>query len=82
MFSRCVAVAVVVIGLQCEESFLPFLQRNGDNVINKCWHRGGSPGLVVMGNDSCSRGYGFKSQSRILDGHFSHCIVVKVVMFA
>ena len=28
---------------------------------------GGSPGLAVMGDDSCSRGRGFKS--RILDGH-------------
>ena len=26
---------------------------------------GGSPGLVVMGGDSCSKGYGFKSQRRI-----------------
>ena len=29
-----------------------------------------SPGLVVMGGDSCSEGCGFKSQHRILDGHF------------
>ena len=31
-----------------------------------------SPGQVVMGGDSCYRGHGFKSQHRILDGHFSH----------
>ena len=31
---------------------------------------GGSPGLVVMGGDSRSEGRGFKSQCRILDGHF------------
>ena len=31
---------------------------------------GGSPGLVVMGRDSRSDGHGFKSQNRILDGHF------------
>ena len=33
-----------------------------------------SPGLVVMGDDSSSRGHGFESQRRILDGHdiFSH----------
>ena len=30
---------------------------------------GGSPGLVVMGGDSCSEGRGFKSRHYILDGH-------------
>ena len=35
---------------------------------------GESPGLVVMGGDSCSEGCGFKSQRCILDGNdiFSH----------
>ena len=33
---------------------------------------GGSPGLVVMGRDSHSKGRGFDSRRRILDGHFSH----------
>ena len=28
---------------------------------------GGSPGLVVMGGDSCSKGPGFEAQRRILD---------------
>ena len=42
---------------------------------------GGSPGLVVMGGDSLSKGRGFESQCRILDGHFSHIVVVKIVMF-
>ena len=32
--------------------------------------QGGSPGLVVMGGDSCSKGRDFKSRHRILDGHF------------
>ena len=43
--------------------------------------QGGSPGLVVLGEDSCSEGRGIKS--RILDGHniFSHIFVVKIVMF-
>ena len=41
---------------------------------------GGSPGLVVMGRDSHSKGHGFESQHRKLDGHFSHIFVVKVVM--
>ena len=30
-----------------------------------------TPGIVVMGGDSCSEGRGFESQYRILDGHFS-----------
>ena len=44
---------------------------------------GRSPGLVVMGGDSCSKGRGFESQRRILDGHYiySHIFVVKIVMF-
>ena len=29
----------------------------------------GSPGLVVMGEDSCSKGCEFESRHRILDGH-------------
>ena len=29
---------------------------------------GGSPGLVVMGDDSCLKGRGFESLCRILDG--------------
>ena len=40
---------------------------------------GGRPVLVVMGVDSCSKGHGFESQHRILDGHFSHIFVVKIV---
>ena len=31
---------------------------------------GWSPGVVVMGDDSCSRGCGFGSQHQILDGLF------------
>ena len=41
---------------------------------------GGSPGLVVMGGDSCSEGCGFESQHHILNGHFSHLFVVKIVI--
>ena len=33
---------------------------------------GWSPGLVVVGYDSCSKGCGFESRRRLLDGHFSH----------
>ena len=32
--------------------------------------KGGSPGLVVMGNDSCLRGCWFESERHILDGNF------------
>ena len=40
--------------------------------------KGGSPGLVVMGGDSCSEGRGFRI--RIQDGHFPYIFVVKIVM--
>ena len=43
-------------------------------------YKGGSPGQVVMGGDSCCKGCEFESQRRILYGHFSHIIVVKNVM--
>ena len=39
----------------------------------------GSPGLVVKGGDSRPRDRGFESWHRILDGYFSHYIVVKIV---
>ena len=40
-----------------------------------------SPGRVVMGGVSCSKGCGFESQRGTLDGIFSHLFVVKIVMF-
>ena len=49
--------------------------------INQKRPKGGSPGLVVIGDDSCSRGRGFKSRRCILDGHFSHSFVAKIVLF-
>ena len=42
---------------------------------------GASSGLLVMGEDSGPGGFGFKSQHHILDGHFLHLFVVKIVMF-
>ena len=30
---------------------------------------GGSPGLVVKGGDSCSKGHEFESRHGMLDGH-------------
>ena len=38
---------------------------------------GGSPGLVVMGRDSCFKGRGFESWHHILDGHFFTFICCK-----
>ena len=43
--------------------------------------QGGSPGLVVMGETHVFEGRGFTSQYFILDGHFSHIFVVKIIMF-
>ena len=37
---------------------------------------------MVMGGDSCSKGCEFESQDRVLDEHFSHGFVLKIVMFA
>ena len=44
----------------------------------------GIPGLVVMGDDSCSRGCGFESGKPYTGWtwHFSHWDVVKIVFFA
>ena len=41
---------------------------------------GGSPGLVVIGGDSCSEGRGFESWHHVLDEKFSHLCVEKIVM--
>ena len=40
-------------------------------------NQGGSPGLVVMGGDSCFVGHGFESQHCKLDGHFFTYICCK-----
>ena len=37
--------------------------------MSKKFRKGGSPGLVVMGINSRSKGCGFESRRRILDGH-------------
>ena len=44
------------------------------NVLNNL---GGRHGLVVMGDGSCSRGRGFESWRRLLDGHFFTFIFCK-----
>ena len=38
----------------------------------------GSSGLVVKGRDSKSEGCDFESRCQILDGHFSHLVVVNL----
>ena len=48
---------------------------------NFCNNKGGSPGLVVMGDDSCSRGHGCESRCCILNGDFI-LICCKNVLFA
>ena len=42
--------------------------------------KGGSPVLVVMGGDSFTEGRWFEFRHSILDGHFSHIFVVKIVI--
>ena len=50
--------------------------------MNNRKDEGGSPGLVVMRGDLCSKGCGFESRCRILDGHniCSHIFVVGIIM--
>ena len=52
-----------------EWSLLTTVIRSSNPVISKI---SGNPGLVVMGDDSCSRGRGFESRSRILYVHMYH----------
>ena len=49
----------------------PFLELEDPTTTNAATNNimGGSPGLVVMGEDSRSEGRGFKSWRHILDGH-------------
>ena len=58
---------------------MSFEKRPG-TAIKKGMYLGGSPGLVVMGGDLCSKGCGFESR-RILDGHSLDLFVVNIVMF-
>ena len=61
---------------------MSFEKRPG-TAIKKGVYLGGSPGLVVMGGDLCSKGCGFESRHRTLDGYniFSYIFVVRIVMF-
>ena len=53
----------------------------GNVPIRKGVEMGGSPCLVDMGRDSLSKGRGFESRHRILDGHFFINICCKIVLF-
>ena len=54
-------------------SVISLVKRSCKNVLAL----GGSPGLVVMGGDSCSKGHRLESQCHMLDGHFSTFIGCK-----
>ena len=55
----------------------PFSKEKNNWEAKKSVPLGGSRGLVVMRDDSCSRGHGFKSWRRVLDGHFFTFICCK-----
>ena len=65
--------------------FLPFIENLKDRSFyffaflshTHNYMLGGSPGLVVMGGDSCSKGREFESLRHILDGHFFAFICCK-----
>ena len=60
---------------------LSIVKRSSTSIVAKLSNfMGGSRGLVVTGEDSCSKGHGFKSWHCILDGHFSHGICCKIVV--
>ena len=71
-----------------EEQLLRFEHICGDRLagriiltLTKMMPLGGSPGLVVMGDDSCSKCCGFEYQHHFLDGHFFTLICCKIVLF-
>ena len=68
--------------IKMDRCFNIFFFKNGKISRNNTMKTlGGSPGLVDMGGDSLSKGRRFKSLQFILDGHFSHCVVTKIVKF-
>ena len=68
-------MSATILNIYHEELF--FMQTGQGNTAIK---RSGSPGLGVMGGDSCSKGFGFEYQLRILNGYFLHLFFVKIVM--
>ena len=78
-------IANLLTGLEnAKYQFGPLLnivKRSSTSIVAKISNfMGGSPGLVVMGGDSCSKSHGFKSWHCILNGHFSHGICCKIVV--
>ena len=70
--STLLSFTVFVLYFSCEKDE----NKNGFGQTFKK-RKGGSPGLVVMGRDSRSKGHGFESRHRILDGHFFKYICCK-----
>ena len=66
---------------------VPIVDCPTEKLLKLIWQtrifKGGRPGLVVMGDNSCLRGCGFKFRHHILDGHdiFLHWFFVKIVLF-
>ena len=56
---------------------LPFICHSVFNTFQTLLNKGGSPGLVVMGGDSRSKGCEFESWHSILDGHIFTFICCK-----
>ena len=57
------------IGSNCSANCGSIIAYNVLSESIKFCQLGGSPGLVVMGGDSRSKGHGFQSRRCILDGH-------------
>ena len=60
LIPTCLTASIVVLGTAKDLSA-------SDNLVKRSRLWGGSPGIVVKGEDSRSRGCGFKSQHWILD---------------
>ena len=80
-FCKCVIFAFIFVfstaNSEVKHILHPILPIRKNWIGKKSIGIGGSPGIVVMGGDSCSEGHGLESQHHILDGHFSHLFVVK-----
>ena len=66
MYSQCVQIGLFLLANFLAKVAQLFSLKSLSS--KKAHSLGGSPGLVVMGGDSCSEGRGFESQRRKLDG--------------
>ena len=69
--------------LEISQIFMNLLVRNLYLDFSPMFHSGlkYNFGLLVMEGDSCPEGSWFESLQCILDGHFSHNFLVKIVLF-